>query len=494
MRPYPGRKHLYISLSLSFFICFIAFLSRLTWVFLLGEGLVVFSALLLGLFILHKRERFINFLYWTALINLGATSLGTLILYFQFELSDPGSFHSYIDIWNIESYMVALAQAYVVLFCAALIFFGQRIQTGKYSINRLFLIISNIRMSQIRPMITFSVVVASLQSYYLIIGDVGFGGFQTTDFASNPLIGFVNVLGTSVLVVIGICLGLFRRLTLPYHATIVGLILVELVWFFLFGRRSIVFAFLLVFIFFFVSRKDKNINLRQLVLALVLLIVMVRPLTQAFFAIRFINNQSGIDYRATIDQASTYLEKIDEVDFGQFSEKESQNLVTRGFLLYSLSIMIREIHENGENNLYGESIIYSFLMSTPSNYLVDKTNFIAAEDLYRQRYPNFFDSPLEIDMAASMYNDAFIDFGALGLFLYAFLFYLLNRLIVYFSIYISGFNILSAVVISGSLLFLALNSGEAQWTGIFTVFRNILVILAVIGFINTFIIGTGKAR
>ena len=261
--------------------------------------------------------------------------------------------------------------------------------------------------------------------------------------------------------------------------TIILIILIvgQVFWFFLSGRRELLFSLVMTLVGMRLGLKGNiNLNLKSLMLYLPLMIVVLFFCFKAvgfYQYYRYMGHNSSIGlldslYSSlvsyiSLDNNSTLVEKL--------SQYNNKNYSNRSFIIYFLCIVLQLVEKSGP--LFGKDIISQFFLSLPGNFFIDKSSLLTAEYLYVDNYQIHY-----TDYPNSFLTSAILDFSFFGLILYPIIFILFFYAVLFLAnLYKNAFiNILFV----STLIPVSLSGGESATSDIFVTARNDAVIATVV--------------
>lgn len=244
-----------------------------------------------------------------------------------------------------------------------------------------------------------------------------------------------------------------------------GLIGFELFWFFLSGRRSTIFFFLLAFAGFFV---DEPIRLRYLIrhgLQVAMVVFVALKLADTYHKIRVANRFEKAQHMSVGDITAG----LQTVDDGKYERLRNLNLAARAsYSSLALGQFVNLFSTTRHQPLYGRELAGSLLFATPSDFLVDKRTLLVKEHLYERTYSLGLS-----DISETLYLESFIDFGWMGFLVYPLLLGLVWYLVYALVCHIN--HPLVGLFVGCSCLHLALTMIETDLITFLSVMRTTLV-------------------
>jgi hypothetical protein len=381
----------------------------------LTGGLYGFSTLLKS-----PESRFNFFVVGAVVIVLGS-SLGMLLSFASISLVSSDIWEITIDYAHATTADIALAQAYANAFAVAFLLIGNRpnLQKTITHINQDF----RYCLQEHKKIIyAFVIAIIICQLYLLNTSIIVYGGKSLADEGepTHPLLAIIS----PVVPVLPIVLAYYLRENF-YAGQKLGLLLCliflvnELAWFFLFGRRSVIFFFLLTFTgIFFDKSLDKRFLLKNI----------IPILFCCYTAIKIADLYHKMRVVYSFEQAqrmsmSDVISGLENADNEKYNKIRNMNVAARAaYSSLALAQFVNLFRTTNSAPLMGQELINSILFATPSNLLVDKKTILAKEALYSKAYS------LDItDISETLYLESFVDFSWAGFFVYpAFIFLLFS--------------------------------------------------------------------
>ncbi|QHV99706.1 hypothetical protein [Spirosoma endbachense] len=383
----------------------------------LTGGLYGFSTLLKS-----PESRFNFFVVGAVVIVLGS-SLGMLLSFASTSLVSSDIWEITIDYAHATTADIALAQAYTNAFAIAFLLIGNRPQLQK----TITLINQDFRYClKEHKKIIYAFVVAILicQIYLLNTGIIVYGGKSLADEGepTHPLLALIS----PVVPVLPVVLAYYLRENF-YAGQKLGVLLClifllnELAWFFLFGRRSVIFFFLLTLTgIFFDKSLDKRFLLKNIIPILICCYTAVK-IADLYHKMRVVYSFEQAQRMSMVDVISG----LESADNEKYNQIRNMNVAARAaYSSLALAQFVNLFRTTNSAPLMGQELLNSILFATPSNFLVDKKMILAKEALYSNAYS------LDItDISETLYLEAFIDFGWAGFFVYPVFIFLLFSLV-----------------------------------------------------------------
>jgi uncharacterized membrane protein YidH (DUF202 family) len=332
---------------------------------------------------------------------------------------------------------------------------------------------------------------STIQIYLIVSGQVVFNAAASAikstsenPISSNGYISFAFFLCNSSPFLIGILWGkLFSMKEFAKRKQYYFLYVMSfsaLAWMLMSSRRSIVFGTItILFGFVLTNYKTEQYNWRK-IFSLKRLFFVVSALLLIAFAFNFFSYLRFFSYSYQkagnttllsylIDSLSSYIDvltnPLQQTKYDLFKESTAKNLSTRTFVF---GFLVTSVHAvNGKEPLMGRDFVANVLLSTPSNFFVDKSTVIAGEDLYK----SFYNLKLT-DVANSYITSAFLDFSWLGLLIYPFAIFLIYNFLMRLAL-VSN-SILPYIILTASLLNISFNGAESSLNFLLVTCRQFL--------------------
>ncbi len=284
-----------------------------------------------------------------------------------------------------------------------------------------------------------SLILSGIQAALIISGKAvvtgdfaAFSSFST--FSSTTAGGFekgyltiLYALVSVMSLLCGILFSLVARKKLSANWSIYFILLTNVVWLFLSGRRSLLYGVLTLFLGFCLATPVleriamyQSFSIRKIVS--LVLIVIVLAVGWDFFAFMRTYNRSLSTSPASHSLVANLADGFSEYvslatnpknadSYEKFKEDISKNVSTRTFLLDFLTQSFQLVETKGP--MIGKDLSANILVALPSNFFVDKSKLLRAEPLYNKVYA------LKLtDVSDSALTSALLDFSWLGLLLY----------------------------------------------------------------------------
>ncbi|WP_157816083.1 hypothetical protein [Spirosoma pollinicola] len=323
------------------------------------------------------------------------------------------------DMWEITlayTYTTAtdlsLAQGYANAFAIALWLLGNRLHTSGMMLS-IYQDVQSCLQTHRRATLILVVGVFGCQLYLLNINVIVYGGndLATEGEPTHPLLALITPLAP----VVPFVLAYYARYCVQTRQWLVGLLIVglllgELSWFFLFGRRSVLYFFALLLAGFTYERVLTGKYIVGHIVPILLSILLILTIADTYHKLRTVYGFANLQRMSVVDG----FRGLQAIDDDQYDKIRTTNMAFRS-VYSSLAIgqFINLFRTTAHKPLAGKALRNSILLATPSDFLVDKKSVLAKEALYESTYA------LRLtDISETLYLESFIDFGWLGCFLY----------------------------------------------------------------------------
>jgi len=230
----------------------------------------------------------------------------------------------------------------------------------------------------------------------------------------NPLVAIVNPIA---------CLAVFLSTYLYSNSKnkkLIVVLVIQFIWFFLWGRRQIVFFAFLAFIGFYY---DKEILLNRItkrgfqkILLSAILFVVVATAARFYQQLRTIGGVAVLQ-NVTITSLQKVIKLYRTSDNNELRYASEYNIEIRALsTVAAIAHYDKLIEGGGIQQGNGLEIYNSMLKVTPSNYFIDKASIPIMEALASELTGGKIRS--NRDLGGSLILESMIDFGRMGLFIY----------------------------------------------------------------------------
>jgi hypothetical protein len=408
-----------------------------------------------------------NFLLTAPVLILTGSSLGMLLSFIAINVISPDIWAITLDYAHATTADVALAQGYTNLFAIVLFQAGSQLQRRGYPAAIQQLAVDALQQHRVL-LLTGTLLIIVCQLYLLQTGQLVYGGRDISDETAptHPVMALITPL------IPALPFALTHYIRHSYSQKVTGRLLLygsligfELFWFFLSGRRSTIFFFLLAFAGFFVN---EPIRLRYLIrhsLQLGLVVFIALKIADTYHKIRVANRFEKAQHMSVGDITAG----LQTVDDGKYERLRNLNLAARAsYSSLALGQFVNLFSTTRHQPLYGLELAGSLLFATPSDFLIDKRTLLVKEHLYERTYSLGLS-----DISETLYLESFIDFGWLGFLVYPLLLSLIWYLVYALVCHIN--HPLVGLFVGCSCLHLALTMIETDLITFLSVVRTILV-------------------
>lgn len=443
--------------------------------FFCSLSIIILAGLFIGFNMLKLSALRINFFTITSFAILIGNGLGGVNSYLN--ISTLGiSWNFFIKIYNVNNYNLINALTYTLLFSLTLYFISlSQFNNQKNYPQRIKMLI----LKNQKTILQIALAIVSIQALLILTGKVSIQGETGDPFNPgkvNPIISLINPLIPSV----PISIAFLYRNTKKKSSKILLIILmiVEIIWFFLWGRRNIIYLFCLTTIGYFLVHPIKMSLVFKNFIPIFLFSLVLTTLIDYYQRIRIVG---GVDILKTIsvENIKTVYELSTSLEGRDFARLNAINLAFRtSTTLFSLATVDNLFKSGQMSHAFGNDFIGSFLKSTPSNFFVDKERVVVQEDLYNSLSNNKYSGG--VDYGDSLTLAALVDFGIWGVLLvYPFVLWMTITLIKK----ISSLNHLVDFFTTAGLVYTGFSMIESTLISIFVVAR-IYVLIAILVIIS----------
>ncbi len=307
----------------------------------------------------------------------------------------------------------------------------------------------------------------------------------------NPIVALINPIACLAAFIAG------YQYASTKNKQILLLLFIQFIWFFLWGRRQIVFFSFLVFIGFYFDKKIILETLRikgiQRVMFVGFIFFLVLVAANFYQQLRTIGGVAVLQ-NVSLQSLQKVFQLYQSSDSDELKNASAFNLEIRALSTVAAVAHYEKLTSSRSILLgNGEEIYNNFLKSTPSNFFVDKSSILVMEGL-ASKLTNGKVRPHK-DLGGTIILESMIDFGSFGVVLYP----------VFMTIIIIGFwwcllRIGSSIVILWfviALLYSILSMLEGSIGEMFLAMRATIVVVVVyttIWFMRRIMKGNGALR
>lgn len=398
-------------------------------------GSLIAGALGVIMLLLVVETRF-NFLFVSAIVILLGGSMGILNTFFSTYWSDRDLWLYILNENNTTYEDLADARIYTNSFCLMFFILGYILQSSDMitSIHKKCVTVLHESGGSIK---IATGILLLIQIYLVYGGHIVYGGtdFDLEGKPSHPLTAFIPLVPT-IIILVSYNIRLENNNTFITKLILTSILLFEGYWFFLFGRRSIVFYFLLVMVGFFYNEPITFERVKSNAVIILICLVIIYQMTNLFQKIRVFSGYNVVQKVGVIETL-----KLMQVDESEYKSINKQNITLRSsYGSFILSFFVDLYKTKPVQPLNGQIIINSLLAATPSNYIIDKSTFLVQENLYNYHFG--LSLP---DCSESSVLESYLDFSTWGFIVYPILFFALIYLISKITLYQSNeINLITA--------------------------------------------------
>lgn len=383
--------------------------------FLLLE-LITLTSILYGILILFSEPSSrINFFLVAALTIMMGSSLGILNSYFYLDYIYEGEWDNMLMSNGITITEVIESQCVANTFSMVLSVISLFLQQSKI-LKSIHLSITKLFDNEPKVIFIFITIIVLSQFYAILTNLVAFGGrlLEEQDKATHPLIAIIGPIVPCVV----IASSYYHRHSFKKKSAVeivffTGILLLELYWHFLTGRRTIIFCTLLILLGYGFNEIITLRTLRKTGIYILIFCYISIRMTDIFYIVRAFSGYENIQKQGILDVIQNL-----SVDESTRSYYRNINIATRSsYSSVSVASFLKLFKDTNNDYLQGVSILNSLMFATPSNFFYDKKEILLKEDLYSNSYRLSLD-----DISETIYLESIIDFGFLGLlFVYPFI-------------------------------------------------------------------------
>lgn len=359
-------------------------------------------------FLQIPKERF-NFFFAFLLFFEIFYLQGFYIPYYKVSSTDIQTWDAFLNMQNINNHDVALSFIVINVFGLFFYFLGVLIQP----------IYNDIDYEEIfrkyKKQFYILIFCLSLYEFLLITGGVMSiqGEFNAVDKGNkvNPYLAFVTGVFQLAVIPIGYYFRYLTKENRIIKIVLVFSILVQLVFFFMNGRRMQMFFFVNLAVGYWINDKITFRLLRKKIVPIVVSGFILFSLTQVYQLVRFSGALQILQKNdwATIVEIYDMVSLVDAQDFKQSS---SVNLILRPFASVAGFATVLHYHANDMASFaYGISFKNSVLVNTPSDVFVDKSHLPIQEELLSSLIATH---PYFEDLGDTIIAESYLDFGFFG--------------------------------------------------------------------------------
>ena len=418
--------------------------------------------------LLRMPEIRVNFFLISAVVIVLASAFGVLFGFVSISLVSHDIWEITIDYAHTTTVDLALAQAYANAFAIVFWILGRRLHYSGV-IDSVYQNVATCLHDYKRTLLTLVVAILICQLYLFNINVVVYGGkdLATEGEPTHPLLALI----TPLVSILPFVLAYYTRGYFQAGRWVAGmffilLLLGELNWFFLFGRRSILYFFILLFAGFGHANVLTGSSIVKNIVPICISLFVILTIADTYHKMRSVYGFQNLQRMNLVDSLTNLKTNTDDEKYDSIRK---MNLSVRSaYSSLALGQFVNLFRTTPHQPLAGQILMNSILLATPSDFLIDKKSVLAKEALYESSY-----SLRLTDISETLYLEAFIDFGWFGGFLYAGFIFLLFYII--YSLASHGNNPLFSLIVSCISVSLALTMIEVDMITFLANIRTLFV-------------------
>ena len=363
-------------------------------------------------YLLAKPAARINFLLVGAVIIVLVSASGLLFSFASISWVDYEIWSLFLDYTHITTPDLALAQGVANAFAILLWLLGNRLQRSGLMDDILQQVIYALDYQK-KAVRLLVMGVMACQFYLLNTAVVVYGGKDIANESApvHPLLALLLPLVPVLPFVLAYSVrGYFQHGRWLTGLFIAVLLLGELYWFFLFGRRSIIYFFIMALMGFSFAKILTIKHIIRNLIPLGLSVFAMLTIADTYHKMRTVYGFNALQ-RMNVAESVVGLQTIDNERYGTI--RRMNVAVRSSYSSLAVARFVNLFRTTSYRPLAGQVLLNSLLLATPSDFLVDKSRVIAKEILYERAYALSL-----TDISETLYLEAFIDFGWLGCFIY----------------------------------------------------------------------------
>lgn len=418
--------------------------------------------------LLKMPEMRVNFFLISAVIIVLASGFGILFGFVSMALVSHDIWEITIEYAHTTTVDLALAQAYTNTFAIVFWLLGRRLHYSGV-ISSVYQAVATCLHEHKRTLLMLVAAILICQLYLFSANVVVYGGkdLATEGEPTHPLLALIIPL----VPVLPFVLAYYTRGYFQAGRWIAGtlfilLLLGELNWFFLFGRRSILYFFILLFAGLVHATVLTGRSIIKNLVPIGISLFVILTIADTYHKMRSVYGFQNLQRMNLVDGLTNLKTNTDDE---KYASVRKMNLSIRSaYSSLALGQFVTLFRTTPHEPLAGQILMNSILLATPSDFLIDKKSVLAKEALYEHSY-----SLRLTDISETLYLEAFIDFGWLGGFLYAgFIFTLFYSI---YSLASYGYNPLFSLIVSSLSISLALTMIEVDMITFLANIRTLFV-------------------
>jgi len=355
-----------------------------------------------------------NFFCITSFVLLLSNALGGLNSYVNISLFniDWGFF---IKTYNVQNINLINALSLVFAFSLILYLIAARQFKEDTSSN---LTISDFLLRKRRFFLSVSILLVIAQVFLILTGKVTIQGQVRDEYsvgAVNPAIAVLSPFLPVVPLIAAFYLRQSQGLLLK--TLLISILSIEFIWFFLWGRRSMLFMFCMAGIGYFFNRPIHLSFVLKRVIPLGLSFFLLSSIIDFYQRIRIVG---GVDILQTlsIENIKAVYELSSSLESSDFARLNAINLAFRtSTTLFAIATADNLFMSGQMSHAYGRDFLGSLAKAAPSDFFVNKKDVLVQEGLYNALSNDKYSGGT--DYGDTVVLASYIDFGILGVvFLY----------------------------------------------------------------------------
>ncbi|AQG80571.1 hypothetical protein AWR27_15330 [Spirosoma montaniterrae] len=360
-----------------------------------------------------------NFFRVAAVAVVLGNAAGSLFSFVTLSFQANDLWKTILELAHTTPTDLTLAQAYVNLFSLALLVVDKKLENSQLinTLQAMTAVCLGLHRNAVQWLMSALLV---SQAYLLQLGVVVYGGKDLSQEGTptHPLLALTG----PFVPLLPFALAFYQRGYWQQNqyarAVLCGLLLMlELGWFFLLGRRSIFFFFVLMAMGLTFNQPVTRQLLRRNALPILLTVGIAAGLADIYHKLRVLYRFERVQQMQLADA----LAGIRAADDSRYADIRNRNLALRSsYGPMALGQFVNLFRTSPAAPLGGRQLAGSLLMTAPSDWLIDKRTVLVKEFLYESAYGLGL-----TDISETLCLESFIDFGWPGFLPYVLLLALL---------------------------------------------------------------------
>lgn len=414
-----------------------------------------------------------NFLLFGAVVVVLVSAAGMLFSFVSISWVDYEIWSLFLDYTHVMLPDLALVQGVANAFAIVLWLLGNRLQRSGL-MDSIFQQVIYALDYQKKAVWLLSMGTLACQFYLLNGSVVVYGGKDIADESApvHPLLALVLPLVPVLPLALAYYVrGYFQNSRWLAGLLTTALLLGELYWFFLFGRRSIVYFFVLLITGFSFGKALTVRAIFRNLIPLGLSVFVMLTIADTYHKMRTMYGFNALQ-RMNVAEGVAGLQNLDNEQYGNI--RRMNMAVRSSYSSLAVARFVNLFRTTSYQPLAGQVLLNSMLLATPSDFLVDKSRIMAKELLYERAYALSL-----TDISETLYLEAFIDFGWLGCFIYGgFIFGLFYTL---YALIHRSRSPIGCLIASCAGIYLALTLIETDMISFLAALRTLFVYCVLVG-------------